>query len=62
MTMTLRVKNEAGPYTAKLKRMQIQGDGFLPHSETPIGELAPGEETTVHVWKEAYLVVEEKKE
>lgn len=63
MTMTLKIKNEPGHYTATIKRMTRHTEPFEgPHHEAPLGELAPGEEMTVSAGKGAYLVIEEKPE
>ena len=64
MTITLKIKNNVGPYTATLKRMTRHTGPFheeRPHQETKLGELAPGEEMEATFWNESYMVIEEKK-
>ena len=58
MTVPLKIKNSAGPYTVKVSRETADANG-TPTTGQPLLTLLPGEEGEATCWKGNQIVVKE---
>lgn len=59
MTMTVTVKNAAGPYIGRLRVFNREADGSGTEIQAEEKVLLPGQEATVTIWDRRYFSVDE---